>query len=240
MSGNDTVRLPNGKTVTKGRARALGLIDREGNFTEKALADSAAEKAQAKAQRAAEWRRSQGLEPDLNEDGTPKPVVPIQPLRPGNIDAEGNPVTDPELLAEIAARTAQIEAGQAAADADFLTGGGGIPSGAGEEQVYHDTLQPVYDEALAKGILEEPVDAAEAITQGVTSASVETRDGEEVLVEQVAGAVEGVESPSSDEVAEAIAESESLADVIQAHEEAKASGLFEAASEGEGDATDEG
>lgn len=192
MTSADTVRLPNGKTLTRGRARALGLIDKNGDLTEKALADSQVAKQAARAQRSAEWRKSQGLpDVELNEDGTPKPTKRIEPLKPGNVDHDGNPITDPDLLAQIAARTAAIESGEAQA---------------AQTQAFPDVLGD-----------EPDVEVAEVLPGDIES-----------------GAVEGTE-PLPDEVAEALAEGESLADIIQAHEEAKI-----AASEGEGDATDEG
>jgi len=106
--GSDIIRLPNGKTVTIARARALGWVDGEGNFTV-LLPKSYREQAeQQRAERRAQWRRTQRLDEPV--PGVAPKV--IEPLRPQNVK-DGEPITDEALLAEIAAKTAEIEAANA-------------------------------------------------------------------------------------------------------------------------------
>lgn len=133
---SDIIRLPNGKTVTTTRARANGWVDASGNLTDLAPGASDAERAKRDAAREAEWRKSQGLdEPapaapkrrgrppkavpaadvDITADGIVKETKKIEPLRPRNVDHDGNPVEDPEVLAKIAEETAAIEAAAKAA-----------------------------------------------------------------------------------------------------------------------------
>lgn len=61
--------------------------------------------------------------------------------------------------------------------------------GRGRARQSAEERQAVYDEAHAAGILEEPATADE--DDGVDAAAIEERDGETVLVEQVAGETEG-------------------------------------------------
>lgn len=132
MSG-DTIALPGGKIITRARAFALGLVDADGNLKDDVPTDSAAAKVLAKDAKAAEWAAKQGLpapkrrapraeaddaDIDINEDGTPKPKRRKKVAVPQNVDAEGNPVTDEETLARIAAETAAIEAARKAAEAE--------------------------------------------------------------------------------------------------------------------------
>jgi hypothetical protein len=106
-----TIRLPNGKTMTLNRARALGYADAAGNLTAKAPTSGSAARAVERDRRAAQWRKTQRLDEveDLTPDGLPKRKKKIKPLVPKNVDKEDNPIEDPELLDQIAARTQEIE-----------------------------------------------------------------------------------------------------------------------------------
>lgn len=123
MGSADIVRLPDGRTVTKGRALAAGWIDAEGNLTDRAPKSYSDVMAQQKAQRAADWRKRQGLDaPDPNNPNadpaevaasavlTGKPKRQPKPLVPRNVDHDGQEITDKETLDEIARKTAEIEA----------------------------------------------------------------------------------------------------------------------------------
>lgn len=115
--GTDTIRLPDGRTVTMNRARGMGWVDRDGNLTDRAPISQSDEIAKQREQRARDWRRSQGLpEPESDADivaAGRKPPKP-KPAKPRNVDKDGNEITDAALLAEIEAKTAQIEAANAA------------------------------------------------------------------------------------------------------------------------------
>lgn len=142
MPGSDIVRLPNGKTVTRTRALALGWITTDGQFTDATPLGSRAAAEATRAQREQEWRDSQRLdeapaptrgqraaatrarnraakaatpgEPKVSEDGQSVATPePPKVLVPRNVDHDGNEVTDPEALAKIAAETAAIEAAKA-------------------------------------------------------------------------------------------------------------------------------
>ncbi len=128
---SDIVRLPGGKVMTRSRAQALGMLDDAGNIRADVPADSAAERILRQDTRAAEFAKRQGLaapaprtrrsgeDVATTADGLIKPGRKVQPLRPGNVDASGAPVTDEAVLAAIAAQTAMIE--QAKADGIDLT-----------------------------------------------------------------------------------------------------------------------
>lgn len=115
---SDIVRMPNGKTVTVGRARAMGWIDAEGNLTSKAPRPSVEQAAIDKANRNREWRQRQGLPVEDSPEeqaaltGTKPPKAP-KPLKPRNVTPDGEPITDEALLAEIAAKTEAIEKAKA-------------------------------------------------------------------------------------------------------------------------------
>lgn len=105
----DTIRLPGGKTITLGRAVALGLANRDGTLTAKGQSqDSQGAKAERDAARAEEWQESQGL-----KKGKKQPVI----LVPRNVK-DGEPIEDEETLAAIAERTAAIEAAKGDASGD--------------------------------------------------------------------------------------------------------------------------
>lgn len=120
MSG-DSVRLPNGSITTVNRARARGWIDADGNLTPLAPQPTRVQAEREKAARARDWKRRQGLplpEEDSAEEKAAlagKPAKRVKPLKPQNVTPEGEPVTDANLLAEIAERTAAIERAEKAA-----------------------------------------------------------------------------------------------------------------------------
>lgn len=111
---SDIVRLPNGKTVTRGRAFAMGWVDGDGSLTAKAPQSEADVKAEQKAARAEDWRRTQGLD-EAEAVIAAARRKKIEPLRPRNVDHSGQPITDEETLARIAAETEALAA--AGADA---------------------------------------------------------------------------------------------------------------------------
>lgn len=134
MSGVDTVRLPGGRTMTRARAKALGYLNAAGHVQPEKVPDSQGLKRAERERRANEWAEKQGVKA--------QPIV----LRPRNVDPAGEPVVDPEVLNAIAARTAQIEAGEeptvaipepvATADEDGdSTEPGDVPGGPGPDQV---------------------------------------------------------------------------------------------------------
>lgn len=122
---SDIVRLPGGKVVTRSRAMALGLLDKDGNVKDTVPVDSQAAKVLRQDARAAEWAKSQGLPaptpraakadgPRTTTDGILIKEKRIEPLRPTNVDSTGTAVTDEATLAAIAAETAAIDAAKVA------------------------------------------------------------------------------------------------------------------------------
>lgn len=118
---SDIIRLGGGQTMTLGRAIALGIADAEGNIL-KPPPDSQGEKLLRQAERAAEWSRRQQaeqmgtVEPEGIEDSSAyaQKRADIEPLKPRNVDADGEPIEDPVVLDAIAERTALIEDGEPA------------------------------------------------------------------------------------------------------------------------------
>lgn len=113
-------RLPNGRSIPMQRAIRMGYADADGNPVVPAAGTQAAN-VLAKAAKAARKRRGVAQKvtasvtevdaPETTEDGIikrkrrePKPLVPQ------NVTPEGEPITDEAILAEIAAKTAAIEA----------------------------------------------------------------------------------------------------------------------------------
>lgn len=151
---SDTVTLPSGQVITRGRAQALGLLDDDGNIKSSVPADSAAAQVLEQDARRIAWDKQQGIagelaaieaerervrlalggEPQVTEDGLPIEGVALtrgqkaaatraanaaakaalEPLRPRNVDKTGAEVTDPEVLAKIAADVAALEAAKLA------------------------------------------------------------------------------------------------------------------------------
>ena len=123
MGSNDIIRLPNGRTATRSRALKMGWLDAKGNLTAKAPQSHRDVVAQQRAERSAQWRRSQGLPaPERGQDAAEAAASAalagkrkrIEPLLPKNVTATGEEITDPETLAEIEERTRAIEAAKAA------------------------------------------------------------------------------------------------------------------------------
>ncbi len=123
---NTLFKLPGGRSIPMQRAIAMGLASADGSAAAPAP-DSQAAKLLAKEQRKADWaarqaktnvkrRRVQTTEveaPETTIDGRMKRrKKEPDPLRPQNVK-DGEPITDEETLAEIAAKTAAIEAAQA-------------------------------------------------------------------------------------------------------------------------------
>ena len=117
IDGSDVVRI-GGKTYTRSRALALGLIavSKKGEviLTPAGIqvSNSAGEKAARADARAAHWRRYQGLpeEPETTSDGVLVRVKrPPKVLKPKNVMPDGSPVEDEETLAKIAEHTAAVE-----------------------------------------------------------------------------------------------------------------------------------
>lgn len=124
--GADIIRLPDGRTVSRNRARGMGWIDKDGNLTDKAPQSRRDVVAQERAARSAQWRRTQGLDTETAPADPAEAAASaalaghrkrVEPLVPSNVTPEGEPITDKETLDEIAARTTAIEAEKAARDA---------------------------------------------------------------------------------------------------------------------------
>lgn len=128
MNTSDTFKLPGGRVITRRRAVAIGLIDEAGNHL-KVIPDSTAARVLQREERAKAWteRQAQGGRrrrlpgategPATTEDGKMRVKREPKPLKPQNVTPEGEPITDEETLAEIAAKTEAIEAAKAAAEA---------------------------------------------------------------------------------------------------------------------------
>lgn len=92
---------------------------------------------------------------------------------------------DPDPPAQPDAPTAaEASDGQGPRDTEPRSRGG---RGRGRAKPEATELQEVFDHAHEIGLLDDPHDAAEAIAGGVVDARIEQRDGETVLVEDVAG-----------------------------------------------------
>lgn len=127
--------LPGGRRIPMQRAIAMGLVDGDGNVL-KAKPDSQAERLLRKEERKANWAKRQADKPKrakitVRASGTGTDVegeegeivVPVrggrvapakrrkepEPLKPQNVTPEGVPITDEAVLAEITAKTAEIE-----------------------------------------------------------------------------------------------------------------------------------
>lgn len=130
-------KLPGGRAIPMQRAIAQGFADAQGNALNPPV-DSQAAAVLHKEARKQEWEAKQGIakprrrgeakatgadEPETTADGKIKRKREPKPLVPANVDHSGQPITDEETLAEIAAKTAAIEAAKAEgfdpADADL-------------------------------------------------------------------------------------------------------------------------
>lgn len=127
---SDTVTLPSGQVITRGRAQALGLLDDDGNIKSSVPADSAAAQVLEQDARRIAWDKQQGIagelaaieaerervrlalggEPQVTEDGIVKPARKQRVARPRNVTKDGTPVEDEATLAKIAAAAAEFEA----------------------------------------------------------------------------------------------------------------------------------
>ena len=128
---NTLFKLPGGRAIPLQRAINMGLCDAEGNALTPPM-DSQAARLVRQEERKAAWaarqakapgrRRPQVVAtkvaaPEVTEDGLPKRRrKEPEPLKPQNVTPEGEPITDEETLAEIAAKTAALEAAKAAED----------------------------------------------------------------------------------------------------------------------------
>lgn len=107
--GADLVRI-NGKTITRGRALAMGWVDPKGNVTAKgdeAFTTKPADRKPA-SNKARQAARAAG-EPETTADGVFVKRKRVEPLKPRNVK-NGKPIEDEAELARIAAETEAIEA----------------------------------------------------------------------------------------------------------------------------------
>lgn len=93
----DLVKV-NGRLVTRSRALALGLLKEDGAPKEGAILPS----------------QTKGVKRPIVQKAKPKKKAAIEPLRPQNVDHDGNPVTDEAILAAIAEADFDPEAEAAA------------------------------------------------------------------------------------------------------------------------------
>jgi hypothetical protein len=101
----------NGKTFTRSRALAQGLIDAKGEVTAKAdsLFGGNREKTSQPVKNRDRKAAREAIEPETTSDGKLVARKKVEPLKPKNVK-DGKPIEDEEELAKIAAKTAEIEA----------------------------------------------------------------------------------------------------------------------------------